>query len=81
MAKAKRTPRQPNKTKKKTTGEIVKRHLSDRNDKITEDDFKNLELDLSVSPNEPLEIEEGKERPKDVEKDNTIATPWDVINE
>jgi len=30
---------------------------------------------------EPLPIKEGKERPKDVEKDNTIATPWDVINE
>ena len=79
MAKAKRTP--SNKPKKKTTGDIVKRHLSNKHDKITEDDFKDLSLDLSVPGNEPLEIEEGKERPKDVDKDNTIATPWDVINE
>lgn len=32
----------------KTSTEIVKRHFSDENDKITEDDFKNLEIDLSL---------------------------------
>jgi hypothetical protein len=58
--------------------------LSDKNDKITEEDFHDLHIDLSVpgdEAHEPLPIEEKKERPKDVEKDNTIATPWDVINE
>jgi len=83
MAKSNR-PSNSKKTKNKTTGEIVKRHLSDKNDKITEEDFKDLHLDLSVPNDEahtPLEIEEEKERPKDVEKDNTTTTPWDVINE
>ena len=83
MAKSNR-PSNSQKSKNKTTGEIVKRHLSDKNDKITEEDFKDLHLDLSVPNDEahaPLKIEEDKERPKDVEKDNTITTPWDVINE
>ena len=71
----------PSKRKKKTTSQIVKRHLSNKDDKITEEDFRNLSLDLSVGENEPLDIKEGKDRPKDVEKDNTVTTPWDVINE
>lgn len=71
-------------SKKKTAKEIVKRHLSNKHDKITDDDFKNLEIDLSIPKDkaqEPLPIKKGKQRPKDVEKDNTITTPWDVISE
>ncbi|HET9744874.1 MAG TPA: hypothetical protein VFP97_04115 [Chitinophagaceae bacterium] len=71
-------------SKKKTAKEIVKRHLSNKHDKITDDDFKNLEIDLSIprdKAHEPLPIKKGKQRPKDVEKDNTITTPWDVISE
>ena len=68
--------------KKKTTRDIVKRHLNNKHDRITDEDFKNLSLE---HPNEKTDqtipITESKERPKDVEKDNTIATPWDVINE
>ena len=70
--------------KNKTAKEIVKRHLSDRHDKITDDDLRNLKIDLSIpedKAHEPLPIKKGKDRPKDVEKDNTIITPWDVINE
>jgi len=70
--------------KGKTAGEIVKRHLSDKNDKITEDDLKHLRIDLSVpkdKAHQPLKIKKGKERPKDEEKDNTTLTPWDVISE
>ena len=69
---------------KKTSAEIVKRHLSDKNDKITDADFENLEINTSLPTDEaqkPLEIEEGKERPKDSEKDNKHITPWDVISE
>lgn len=68
----------------KTAGEIVKRHLSDKNDKITDEDFKNLRIDLSLPKDrahQPLPIKPGKKRPKDSEKDNTITTPWDVISE
>ena len=68
----------------KTASEIVKRHRSNENDKITEDDMKTVRIDLSVprdKAHKPLKIKKGKERPKDEEKDNTIATPWDVISE
>ena len=68
----------------KTASEIVKRHRSNKNDKITEDDFKNLRIDLSVPKDrahQPLKIKKSKERPKDEEKDNTTLTPWDVISE
>ena len=71
-------------SKGKTAKEIVKRHLSDKEDKITNEDLENLKIDLSL-PNdkahEPLPIKNDKERPKDADKDNTITTPWDVISE
>jgi hypothetical protein len=68
----------------KTANEIVKRHISDKDDKITKEDFENLYIDLSLpkdKAHEPLPIKNNKERPKDAEKDNTITTPWDVISE
>lgn len=88
MAKSNRTTR--NKTTKKnssgskTSSEIVKRHLKNKQDKITEDDLKNLKIDLSLPKDpahKPLPLKPGKERPKDADKDNTITTPWDVISE
>jgi hypothetical protein len=72
------------KANSKTAKEIVKRHLSDKDDKITNEDFKNLRIDLSLpkdKAHEPLPIKNDKERPKDSDKDNTITTPWDVISE
>jgi len=68
----------------KTADEIVKRHLSDKDDKITKEDFENLYIDLNLpkdKAHEPLPIKPGKERPKDEDKDNTVTTPWDVISE
>ena len=68
----------------KTASEIVKRHLSNKDDKITDEDFKNLKIDLSIPKDrahKPLPIKDEKERPKDSDKDNTITTPWDVISE
>jgi hypothetical protein len=68
----------------KTAKEIVKRHLSDENDKITQEDFETLKIDLSLPGDrgrKPLKIKPGKGRAKDADKDNTIATPWDVISE
>ena len=68
----------------KTTKEIVKRHLSDKNDKITKEDFETLKIDLSLPKDKahmPLPIKADKERPKDSDKDNTVTTPWDVISE
>jgi len=68
----------------KTTEQIVKRHLNNKDDKITKEDFENLRIDMSLpkgKAHEPLPIEDDKERPKDADKDNTITTPWDVISE
>jgi hypothetical protein len=68
----------------KTTKEIVKRHLSNKDDKITKEDFETLKIDLALPKgrgDEPLPIKPGKERPKDEDKDNTVTTPWDVISE
>jgi len=68
----------------KTANEIVKRHISDKDDKITKEDFENLYIDLSLpkdKAHEPLPIKNKKERPKDADKDNTVTTPWDVISE
>ena len=70
--------------KGKTAKEIVKRHLSNKDDKITEDDMKHVRIDLSIPKDrahKPLPIKKDKERPKDSEKDNTTLTPWDVISE
>jgi hypothetical protein len=71
-------------SKGKTAKEIVKRHLSNKDDKITEEDFKHLRIDLSVPKDrahKPLPIKKQKKRPKDSEKDNSTLTPWDVISE
>ena len=70
--------------KGQTAEEIVKRHLSDKDDKITDDDFKHLKIDLSIpkdKAHKPLPIKKDKKRPKDSEKDNETITPWDVISE
>jgi len=71
-------------TQGKTTKEIVKRHLSNKDDKITSKDLENLKVDLSLpkdKAHEPLPIKNDKERPKDADKDHAITTPWDVISE
>ena len=72
------------KANSKTADEIVKRHLNDKDDKITKEDFENLHIDLSLpkdKAHKPLPIKNDKERPKDADKDNTMTTPWDVISE
>jgi hypothetical protein len=71
-------------TQGKTSDEIVKRHLSNKDDKITNEDLENLKIDLSIpkdKAHEPLPVKNDKERPKDADKDNTVTTPWDVISE
>jgi len=68
----------------KTSYDVVKRHLSNKDDKITDDDFKTLKIDLSIPEDrahKPLPVKPDKERPKDSEQDNDTLTPWDVISE
>jgi hypothetical protein len=69
--------------KGKTTRQIMTKHIQDKNDVITDEDFKNLNIDLEVSKDtahQPLEIPDDSQRPKDEDKDPKIVTPWDVIN-
>ena len=77
-AKSKFTP------KGLTTTEIVNKKIRNKNAVITEEDMKNVEIDPSLphdKAHEPLPIPNKTERPKDEDKDNKIATPWDVISE
>ena len=67
-----------------TAKQIVNRHIQNKNDIITEDDMRNVTIGPSLPADEalqPLLISPDSERPKDEDKDNKTATPWDVISE
>ncbi len=69
--------------KGKTPKQIISRHMRDKNDVITEEDFKNLDISIDISgdtAHKPLEIPDDKERPKDEDKDPSVVTPWDLIS-
>lgn len=66
----------------KTAKQVMNKHIKDKNDVISEEDFKNLNVGTEIindSTHEPLEISNDPERPKDEDKDPKIVTPWDVI--
>jgi len=68
----------------KTPKQVVRKHIQDKNDVITEEDFKNLNISIDISNDtaQPvLEIPDDKKRPKDAEKDPSVITPWDIISE
>jgi hypothetical protein len=79
----KRKPVEP-KAKKKTpekgmtTEELRRKHMSDPNHNISEEDLKNVQIEAHAEPGEALDLPEGDERPHDVDKDHRIKTPWDV---
>ena len=76
--------RQNSFSKDLTARQIVNRHIQGKNDIITEDDMRNVKIDLSLpkdKAHQPLPISVDTERPKDADKDNKITTPWDIINE
>ena len=67
----------------KTPKQIISRHMKDKNDVITEEDFKNLDISIDITgytAHKPLEIPDEKERPKDEDKDPVVVTPWDLIS-
>lgn len=70
-------------TKGKTTTQIMHKHIQDINDVISDEDFKNLELNLDnpfpTGTSHTPDIEDDNDRPKDEDKDHKISTPWDVI--
>ena len=70
-------------SKGKTAKQVMSKHIQDKNDVISEEDFKNLNIGIETTndtAHEPLEISEDHERPKDEDKDPKITTPWDVIS-
>ncbi len=69
-------------SKGKTASEIMSRHISNKNDVITEEEFKELNLDTNAPGNitgEAIVISGKHNRPKDEDKDPENMTPWDVI--
>jgi hypothetical protein len=67
----------------KTPKQLMSKHIRDKNDIITEEDFKNLNISIDVSNDiaqQSLEIPDDKERPKDEDKDPAVVTPWDLIS-
>jgi len=71
-------------TKGKTPKQVVRKHILDKNDVITEEEFKNLDISVDISNDtaeEVLEIPDNKKRPKDEDKDPEEITPWDIISE
>ncbi len=69
--------------KGKTAKELVSRHIADEDDVISEEEFKNLNIETEISgdtTHEPLDIPENPDRPKDEDKDHKIITPWDAIS-
>ena len=70
-------------SKGRTTQQLMRKHIQDANDVITDEDFKNLHLDLELPNDEahqPLIISNNTDRPKDEDKDPKVLTPWDLIN-
>lgn len=66
----------------RTPYQVMSRHIRDKDDVISEEDFKNLVIGAEVSDTaeEPLEISADTERPKDEDKDPKIIIPWDLVS-
>ena len=79
----KETPKnQENKTKRKkgeTLKEKVHRHLNDKNDMITEEDLRDVEVGVKAinlqEPDEPTLLA------KDIPGNKKVVTPWDIVDE
>ena len=74
----------PKPRKGKTPKQVMKRHISDEKDVITDEEFKDLDISVDLSTDtahEPLEIKQDPNRPKDEEKDKDqgMITPWEII--
>jgi hypothetical protein len=75
----------PQKSRKvgKTAKQIMSKHIKDKDDVITEEDFKNLNIELELPKDEAhqsIPIDDNTKRPKDEDKDPVVATPWDIIS-
>jgi hypothetical protein len=59
--KAKRPASKQPRQKNETVHERVRRHLSDKNSVITDDDIKNVKTELSIRADLPLEKQRDQE--------------------
>ena len=96
MSKSTEKPSEPGKMKKnvekipqkspavgKRAKEMMSDHIKDENDVISEEDFKNLNIELEMPKDEahqPIQIDDDTKRPKDEDKDPKVSTPWDIIS-
>ena len=67
-----------------TTKDLMTRQIHDQKAVITDEEFKQLDIEVDVNAetaHKPLDIPNDPERPKDEEKDHPIITPWDVLKE
>ena len=74
----------PKKTKGKTVKQLRDLHLKDKNHVITNEELKNLKLELNnpdTSTAHTPDIPDDSKRPKDEDKDPKMITPWDLIKE
>jgi hypothetical protein len=66
------------------TQKIIRRHLADENDQITDDDIRNVRVGLVPPTEERVEIEEENketENSEDKEGSDEPITPWDTVKE
>ena len=74
---AKKETKGPEKKKKATLRDRVRKHVGDKNDKITDEDIR----DANVGDKEVKEEEaEAAEMAKSVKKNKKI-TPWEILDE
>ena len=69
--------------KTKTVKALRDKHLSDKTHVITDQEIKDLELDIDQPARDTSHVPDlpnKEDRPKDEDKDPKIVTPWDVIN-
>lgn len=72
---------QQEKSEGESSQEIMTRHLLNKDDVITDEDFRNLKIEVEALPEEinSRDFLNDKDRPKDEDKDPENLTPWDVI--
>jgi hypothetical protein len=71
-----------NKSEKgKTPHEMMQKHLSDKNDVISNEDFSNMEVGSEIRQADEKPLELKKKHPKDEDKDPKMYTPWDVLKD
>ena len=66
----------------KTPKQTMSKHIRDKNDVITDEDFENLNISIDISndtAHELLEIPVDNNLPKAEDRGPAVITPWDII--